>query len=97
MSGSRSTTEGVRQGLWATHVVPGSELGHGSTRATQSQVRGLTVETVLAFFHPRACVTYLTCKRLLGLLCAAHRVVPLGLLFFEGTTTVVGESLIKVR
>ena len=63
------------------HDVPGSELGHGSRRETLSQERWRTLETVLALFHPGACVTYVTCKRLLGLLCAAHQVVPLGLLF----------------
>ena len=61
----------------------GLRLDSVSMSATLSQERWLTVETVLALFHPGACVTYLACKRLLGLLCAAHQVVPLGLLFLR--------------
>ena len=51
-----------------------------SGRATLSQERWASLESSLALFHKGARVTYHTVFKLLGFLCAAHQVVPLGLL-----------------
>ena len=77
----------------------GLSLDSVSMRATLTAERWTSLGTVLALFYPGARVTYLTCKKLLGLLCAAHQVVPLGLLFlrklqqwFAGLFSVYGHE-----
>ena len=71
--------------LWPARqiVYVGLRLDSASMRATLTVERWARLETQLARFSPGEWVTYHSIKKLLCTLCAAHQVIPLGMLFLR--------------
>ena len=79
------TIDYTKSTLWPARqiVYVGLRLDSASRSATLTVERWTRLETQLARFSPGEWVTYHSIKKLLGTLCAAHQVIPLGMLFLR--------------